>query len=72
MKPGGMAIITNNGQGNAPTVTWSSTGHTGVEVDIFAWGVNAENFQQVVDNTDVHQFLLQETPTGVENWNAYR
>lgn len=50
---GGLSVLANNGQGNFPTVRWSTTGHTGVNVPIYAWGVNAELISGVMDNTDL-------------------
>ncbi|MGC9396436.1 MAG: alkaline phosphatase [Anaerolineae bacterium] len=55
---GGLSVIANNGAGNFPTVTWSTTGHTGTPVPVYAWGVNAELALQVADNTDIHQLAL--------------
>ena len=40
---GGLTVLTNNGAGVLPTVTWSGTGgHTAAKVPVYAWGVNAE------------------------------
>jgi alkaline phosphatase len=55
---GGLNVITNNGAGNFPTVTWATTGHTDIPVPVYAWGVNAELALQVMDNTDIHQLAL--------------
>ena len=55
---GGLNVIANNGTGNFPTVTWSTTGHTATPVPVYAWGVNAELTPQVMDNTDIHQLAL--------------
>ncbi len=62
---GGLRIIANNGAGNFPTVTWTSTGHTAAAVPVYAWGVNAELATQVHDNTDIYQLAtagLSATP----------
>lgn len=55
---GGLDVVANNGAGNFPTVTWSTTGHTATPVPVYAWGVNAELVLQVMDNTDIHQLAL--------------
>lgn len=55
---GGLDVITNNGAGTFPTVTWSTTGHTATPVPVYAWGVNAELVTQVADNTDIYALAL--------------
>ena len=50
---GGMEIVSNNGVGNAPTVTWSTLGHTSVPVPVYGWGTNADLVPHVVDNSDI-------------------
>jgi len=54
---GGLTVLANNGQGEWPTVSWSSTGHTGVNVPIYAWGENADLVSGVLDNTEVFDVL---------------
>ena len=49
---GGLTVVTNNNAGNYPTVTWSTTGHTGANVPVYAGGPNAELISAVIDNTD--------------------
>lgn len=49
---GGISGVTNNGSGVYPTVNWTSTGHSGVPVPVYAWGVNAELVTGTLDNTD--------------------
>jgi hypothetical protein len=51
---GGLTVIQNNGKGSFPTVSWSSGGHTGVNVPIYASGFNADHVSGVMDNTDIH------------------
>ena len=50
---GGLTVVSNNGIGNLPTVSWSTTGHTGANVPVYAWGANAEMVDGVMDNTDL-------------------
>ena len=38
--------------GVLPAVTWSTTGHTGVNVPVYAWGPNAELVSGTINNTD--------------------
>lgn len=54
---GGLLVLENQGQGEFPTVSWSTTGHTGVNVPIYAWGENAEFVGGVLDNTEVFDVL---------------
>lgn len=62
---GGLTVTQDNGAGNYPNVTWSSTGHTGVDVDIFAQGVGADQVlgasRATIDNTGV--FAIMSGPT---------
>ena len=50
---GGMTVLANNGVGCFPTVSWSTGGHTGVNVPIYAWGANAEFVPALMDNTEL-------------------
>ncbi len=55
---GGLAVVSGNGPGQLPEVTWSTTGHTGANVPIYAWGVGAEKVGGVLDNTDVYRLMM--------------
>jgi len=50
---GGLDVVQDNGAGQYPDVTWSSGGHTGTNVPVYAWGQNAELVTGVMDNTDM-------------------
>ncbi|MHC4463401.1 MAG: alkaline phosphatase [Planctomycetota bacterium] len=50
---GGLTVTGNNGQGNYPSVTWSSGGHTAANVPVYAWGENAELISGIMNNTDM-------------------
>ncbi len=50
---GGLTVISSGGKGTLPEVTWSTTGHTGVDVPLYAIGPGAELLLDVVDNTMV-------------------
>lgn len=52
---GGLKVTQDNGTGAYPTVTWSTTGHTGVTVPAYAWGLDAERVTGLLDNTDIHR-----------------
>jgi alkaline phosphatase len=49
---GGLTVVKNNGAGSYPTVTWSTDGHTGTNVPVYAWGPNAELISGIMDNTE--------------------
>ena len=57
---GGMDVVRNNGKYKLPDVSWSTKGHTGVNVPLYAWGVNAEKFEGVLDNTDFFRLITSE------------
>ncbi|MFH1745548.1 MAG: alkaline phosphatase [Planctomycetota bacterium] len=59
---GGLSVLQNNGQGNFPTVQWATDEHTGVNVPIYAWGVNAELVSGVLDNTDLFEIATIPEP----------
>lgn len=59
---GGLTVLENNGQGEFPTVSWSTTGHTGANVPIYAWGINAEMVYDVLDNTDLFHIATVPEP----------
>lgn len=50
--PGVYNEVLNNGQGNMPTMTWNSTGHTNQLVPIFAKGPGADLFQKYAVGSD--------------------
>ena len=60
---GGLKVKENKGKGNIPDVSWGTGGHTGVNVPTFAWGVNAELFTGVIDNTDL-LWIMQDVEDG--------
>lgn len=55
---GGLTVIDGNGMGNLPSVTWSTTGHTGQNVPVFLWGREAESLALgIADNTDIFPLI---------------
>jgi alkaline phosphatase len=57
---GGLVVLQNNGQGNLPTVSWSTNGHTGVNVPIYAWGDNAQLVTGQMNNTEIFSVATQD------------
>jgi alkaline phosphatase len=59
---GGLTVLGDNGVGVLPTVSWSTTGHTGVDVPVYAWGLGADRFGGVMDNTDFFDAITVPEP----------
>ena len=55
---GGLTVLQNNGMGVLPTVSWATTGHTGITVPVYAWGCNAPLVAGLMDNTDLLDVVL--------------
>ncbi len=60
---GGLTVLQNNGQGQIPTVSWSTTGHTAANVGIYATGMNADCIGGTIDNTQIFVFVSNAAPT---------
>jgi len=59
---GGLSVLGGNGAGVLPTVSWSTTGHTGVNVPVYLWGYGAEQLSLTVrDNTDIFSGIAEES-----------
>jgi alkaline phosphatase len=58
---GGLVVTTNNGAGNLPDATWSTTGHTATPVALYARGLNAHLATNVVDNTQIYDLAIAPT-----------
>ncbi|MDX1775000.1 MAG: alkaline phosphatase [Desulfobulbales bacterium] len=52
---GGLTVLQNNGQGQFPDVSWTTTGHTGINVPVYAWGENAALVSGILDNTELFE-----------------
>ncbi|MEN6307720.1 MAG: alkaline phosphatase [Anaerohalosphaeraceae bacterium] len=50
---GGLAVDGTVGDDGYPTATWTTTGHTGQNIPVYAWGVNAAMFTGTLNNTDM-------------------
>jgi alkaline phosphatase len=55
---GGLSIRRSLGAERYPEVRWSTTGHTGLNVPIYAWGPGAERVAGVLHNVEVHRIML--------------
>jgi alkaline phosphatase len=55
---GGLTIAKGNGQGKMPDVTWSTKGHSGANVRLFAVGPGSEAIAGTLDNTDIAKLAL--------------
>lgn len=60
---GGLSVIQDKGRDNYPDVSWSSTGHTGVNVPVFAVGPDAELVVGTMDNTGFLRLVTLENGT---------
>jgi alkaline phosphatase len=47
---GGLSVLNNNGAGTMPDVSWSTTGHTGVDVPFYVEGFNIPVSFQINQN----------------------
>jgi len=54
---GGLEVLAGMGIGRYPDVVWTSTGHTGANVPIYAWGSSSEWVAGVMDNTWIYHVL---------------
>lgn len=50
---GGLKVVESRGKDHFPEVTWSSRGHTAVNVPVYGVGVGAERLTGTIDNTDL-------------------
>jgi alkaline phosphatase len=57
---GGLEILADNGAGNLPTVSYSTTDHTSTNVNAYAWGPNSKLVTGLIDNTDI--FAISTVP----------
>jgi alkaline phosphatase len=55
---GGLLVLASNGVGLLPDVSWSTGGHTSVEIPLFAVGPRAEAFGALNDNTEVFETMV--------------
>lgn len=55
---GGMSINQNNGRNSFPSVSWSTGGHTGQNVPVYAWGPSAQMVTGIIDNTNIYDITI--------------
>ena len=54
---GGLAVTADNGVGQYPDVTWTTTGHAAARVPIYGWGTNGWLIAPLMDNTGVYAVM---------------
>jgi alkaline phosphatase len=61
---GGLRVLGNNGIGRTPVVTWRTSGHTGVDVPIYAWGIGLAQVSGTMDNSRIYGIILRAAGSG--------
>ncbi|MDD5706675.1 MAG: alkaline phosphatase [Kiritimatiellae bacterium] len=51
---GGLTVLQDNGAGNVPLASWTTTGHTSTKVNAYGWGCMADGVALMTDNTNVY------------------
>jgi len=64
---GELTLLEDNGIGVLPTAHWGGHEHTGINVDLFAWGAGVDHLDgETIENTELfhamHDFLSAPTP----------
>ncbi len=54
---GGLNILADNGPGNYPSVSWSTTGHSAANVPVYAFGAHANFITPLMNNTDFFDLI---------------
>ncbi len=54
---GGLEVLADMGIGRYPDVAWTSAGHTGANVPLYAWGSGSQWVTGVMDNTDIYHVM---------------
>ena len=57
---GGLQVVTDNGQGNYPTVSWSTDYHTGIDVPYYIWGSSSSDYEGIQDNSDYFDSIVKD------------
>lgn len=55
---GGLHVVKSCGKGQMPEVTWSTGGHTGANVPVYAWGAGGKQVRGILDNTDIYRLMM--------------
>jgi len=56
---GGLTFTADNKEGGHPQIHWSTKGHSGSPVPVYALGPGAQTFAGVCDNTEIPGKLAQ-------------
>lgn len=64
---GGLSILTNNGAGVLPDVSWGSKDHTASNVPVYVWGDGGNYASGVIDNTRHFSALTEAMLTPASN-----
>lgn len=56
---GGLSVVAGRGRDKMPDVRWSTHGHTGANVPVYSWGLNAALVNGVMDNTYVFDVMTK-------------
>lgn len=59
---GGLRVVQGRPAGQAPEVKWTTNGHSGTDVRLFAWGVGAEKVHGRIENTEIFTLLSGRAP----------
>jgi len=59
---GGLKVRKAAPRGQLPKVVWTTGGHTGTNVPLYALGLGSERLEGVVDNTDLFGVMVGEDP----------
>jgi alkaline phosphatase len=60
---GGLSVLEDQGVGELPLVSWSTSDHTNALVPVYAFGPRAELVSDVIDNTQIRRIAAPE-PSG--------
>lgn len=55
---GGLTVLSDEGAGTNPVVSWTTNEHTAADVPIYAWGLGSADVAGVSDNTQVSDLLM--------------
>jgi alkaline phosphatase len=62
---GGLAVGEAKGKGEFPDAVWTTGGHTGANVPVYAFGPGADRLKGVIDNTDLAGVLAPQPRAAV-------
>ncbi len=68
---GGLTVDGTMDANGYPVAAWTTTGHTGTNVPVYAWGVNAELVHGTMDNSDMFNVCSADIAPALEATNPY-